>query len=156
MNHELADDLRTAAIAALPPPAAWRLRDIALHYVAASTMHDGTSASLRELHECLLESLPIVAAADVASHQVAVALVELRLERADAALARVTTIDGALLSPWWTALEQFVRCKGHVVGGRGDDARAAFAAMQRAFAACEEPPPRHLLHEAERAVAGLR
>ena len=155
-NHELSDDLRTAAIAALPPPAAWRLRDIALHYVAASTMHDGTSASLRELHECLLESLPIVAAADVASHQVAVALVELRLERADAALARVTTIDGALLSPWWTALEQFVRCKGHVVGGRGDDARAAFAAMQRAFAACEEPPPRHLLHEAERAVAGLR
>jgi hypothetical protein len=152
----LPDDLRAAAIEALPPPAAWRLRDIALYLGFAASPDDETRRRLVEVQACLLESLPTVDAPHRAPHQVVLALVAMRLGESEAALHRLDSAEFDALDPWFAVVRQFSCCLAHVDRGAREPARAALAAMQSAFALCETPPPAHLLHEAVERVNRLR
>ncbi|MBL8739142.1 MAG: protein kinase [Planctomycetes bacterium] len=152
----LPDDMRAAAVEALPPPAWWRLRDIALHLGFAGHLDQDTRRRLVEVQACLSESLPIVEGSDRPAHQVVLALVAMRLGEHEAALQRLEGAEFAALDPWTSVVRQFSRCLAHAARGEREPARAALAAMQAAYAACESPPPQHLLREAEDRVASLR
>jgi outer membrane protein assembly factor BamB len=152
----LPDDLRAAAIEALPPPATWRLRDIALYVGFAASPDDATRRRLVEVQACLLESLPTVDAAHRAPHQVVIALVAMRLRESEAALQRLAGAEFDALDPWFAVVRQFCCCLAHVDRGEREPARAALAAMQAALALCETPPPAHLLHEAMERVDRVR
>ena len=152
----LPDDLRAAALEALPPPAAWRLHDIGLHLGFAAISDDETRRRLVDVQRYLLEALPTVDASQRAPHEVVIALVAMRLGDSDAALQRLEGAEFEALDPWYSVVRQFSRCLAYVARDEREPARAALAAMQSAFALCETPPPAHLLHEAVERVNRLR
>jgi hypothetical protein len=149
-------DLRAAALEALPPPAAWRLRDIALHLGFAGSLDDEARQRLVDVQACLLESLPTVDAAQRAPHQVVIALVAMRLGDSEAALRQLAGAEFDALYPWFSVVRQFIRCLAYVARGEREPARAAPAAVQSAFASCETPPPAHLLRGAVERLDRLR
>lgn len=156
-RSDLPTELRTAAVAALPPDEPWRLRDIAVFSGFSATLTAPMLTRLEELLACLLESQLAAAGAPVAVDEVTIALLELRLGRADAAMARLQGITTEL-PPWWELVHQFVRCKVSVARGDAVAAEAALEAMRAARRA--EPGPDasldNLLREATGDAARLR
>lgn len=154
---DLPADLRDAAIAALPPAAAWRLRDIAVHHGFAVAIADAAASRLDELRECLLEAMPPPDDEHAAEHRVVLALVEYRCGDPEGALAQLRDLaPESIREAWWAFVCRFVLCSVHAARGETGDAVAALDAMRTTLPTLADARLADLLREAEENVARSR